>query len=709
MVVPVYNVEGFLRECLDSILSQSYRDLELIAVEDCSTDGSADILDEIAGRDDRVKVVKLPENGGLGNARNEGLARAVGDLVLFVDSDDSLAGGALEILVDRADETAADVVLFDYARTYWWGKQQRNVLGGVIGEAPGGVFTIDDHYELFEVLNVIWNKLYRRDFLQRFDMPFPDGYYEDIPWTYPALMAARSITVVDRVLYFYRQRRGGNILRTQTRRHFDIFLQYDRLFAWLAEHPEKGEFAPYFFDKMVDHTLGMWAAGSRLPGADRREFFEEIGRRIRQYRPEGHSWPGGLTGLRHRLVASDRYFTYKVFKTINRVQRFTMSQARSFLKWGRQALRSLAQGARRVLYRLFLLLPVDRNLAVFAAYWSGQYAGNPKAIYEEMRRSRPDIRGVWSIREADRDAIPEGVESAVTDSIKWHWVLARAGVVVNNVNFPNWVVKREGTLLVQTQHGTPLKSMGLDLRNFAATNKSMHFGLLLERVDKWDYNLSSNRYSSEIWKRVFPSSFVNLEFGYPRNDILVNGDDDAAARVREVLGVPPGMKLALYAPTFRDYRSEPTWDLDPALVAEALGPDGYLAVRAHYFDELQVDGADRILDASGLDVQELLLATDILITDYSSIMFDYAILGRPIVTYAPDWEDYARERGVYFDLLAEPPGAVAQSQRRLVQILQNGEYESEESWTLLKAFQERFCSWEEGTAARRVVEVLWPG
>ena len=707
VVVPVYNVEGFVRECLDSILGQSYTDLEVIAVDDCSTDGSADVVFDVASEDPRLRVVQLDENGGLGNARNEGLERARGELVMFVDSDDSLVPGAIEALVEAVDHHDADVVMFDYARTYWWGKVQRNVLGSSLTSAPSRPITVDEHVELLDVLNVIWNKLYTREFLHRLGLPFPDGYYEDIPWTYPALISARRLVVLDKVLLQYRQRRSGNILRTRSRKHFDVFMQYRRLFQWLEASGFDEQWHAYFFVKMVDHSLGIIAGEKRLPKGTEREFFRDLSGLFRAYLPTGFEWPGGLAGVRYRLVSRDRYHTYQFLKALNSSQKWLRGRITAVRNWIRKQGRSASKGWKRFRYRLYLRLPVDENLALFSAYWDKQYAGNPKAIYEKMKEMRPEIRGVWVLTDDAAD-IPEGIQRVLPGSTAFYSALARAKVLVNNVNFPQEYVKRANTFHLQTQHGTPLKSMGLDLRDHPATRKSMHFGKLLERVDKWDYNLSSNRYSSEIWSRVFPSEFENLEFGYPRNDILVNGDDEAVGRVRRILGVPPEKKIALYAPTFRDYRTGFELDIDPDDVAGALGDDYVLGIRSHYFDG-SADFQGRVLDASqGVDVQELLLATDLLITDYSSLMFDFAILSRPIVIFAHDWETYQRERGVYFDVVERGPGAAALSHSELLEILRSRRFESEEAKSSLKSFRTRFCSWERGTASASTVEVLWP-
>jgi CDP-glycerol glycerophosphotransferase len=377
--------------------------------------------------------------------------------------------------------------------------------------------------------------------------------------------------------------------------------------------------------------------------------------------------------------------------------------------------------ARRLALRFYYAAqrrrPVDENLAVYAAYWATAFGCNPAAIYAEAGRSVPQVRGVWVIKAKNADRIPPGTDYVLEGSPKYYRVMARAKYLINNVNFPNDIVKRPGTVHVQTQHGTPLKSMGMDLQRYPTAAATMDFRRLMRRSARWDYLVSANHYSTQVWRQAFPGlRFEVLETGYPRNDRLVRATAEEIADARADLGIDQGTTAILYAPTFRDWRREvldPPLDLDR--FCSALPHDTVLLVRGHYWSTDHA-GLQRLVERGALrdvsgrpSVEDVLLAADVLLTDYSSIMFDYADLDRPIVIYAGDWERYVRERGTYFDLLAEPPGVVETTEDGLIDAFRSGRFRSAEAAALRTAFRERFCAWDDGHAAERVVQRVFLG
>lgn len=363
-------------------------------------------------------------------------------------------------------------------------------------------------------------------------------------------------------------------------------------------------------------------------------------------------------------------------------------------------------------YRVQLRLPRDRHAAVFAAYWYRGYSCNPRAIYEELRRSVPGLRCVWVVRAASVSAMPAGVPYVVSGTRAYFRALARSTYFVNNVNFPNHLVKRAGAVHLMTHHGTPLKKMGTDL---AGPDRRIDLAALARRCGRWDYSLSANPHSTAVWERVYPGTFESLEYGFPRNDLLARAQEPDVRRARDELGLRPGQTAVLYAPTHREYRDDPTPPLDLAGFAAALGDDHVVLARLHYFyaDAIDLAGlarTHRVVDVgSHPSIETLYLAADVLLTDYSSVMFDYAVLDRPIAIHAPDWAEYAARRGTYFDLRAEPPGFVAESQDELVAGFRSGAVAGPDAAAARAAFRERFCALEDGHAAERVVRRLWAG
>ncbi|MDT0613083.1 bifunctional glycosyltransferase/CDP-glycerol:glycerophosphate glycerophosphotransferase [Streptomyces lancefieldiae] len=712
VIVPCFKVQGFLRECLDSVLDQSYRDIEVIAVDDCSPDGCGAILDEYAARDERVRVLHLAENVGLGRARNAGLPLAGGDYLFFLDSDDTLTPGALRAMADRLAETDdPDVLVFDYARTYWWGGTRRNALARVLAEAGDGTFTAAERPEILDLLMVVWNKVYRRDFVEREGFTFPPGYYEDTPWTFPVMFSAGRIATLDRICLNYRQRRQGNILSTTSRKHFDVHEQYERVFAFLDARPQLARWRPFLHAKMGEHCLDILSKPDRLPPSDKAEFFRRTAERFRAYRPEGAEVPPELRVLEGGALGYAAY----------RLRRRSGRAAGELERRARQARGAVAGHLGRMRSAVDARRPLDPDLVVYSAFSHRGVLGDPAAIHRKAREIAPHLRGVWVVRDEEcAAALPPDTEHVVLGSPAYRRVTERATFFVNNVNWPGAVAKRPGSVHIHTHQGTPLKYMGVDLLGKPGARHGLDVPQMLRRADRWDYSLVANRHSERVWERAYPCHFTSVRTGSPRNDVLVGAGPEDGRRVRERLGVPDGHTVVLYAPTRRDYRRGGHVDrVDLARLAADLGDGHTLVVRLHPslatgpargmgLSELHRRGV--LIDATGEPrVEDVLLASDVLITDYSALMFDYALLDRPILVHADDWGAYAASRGAYFDITAEAPGHVSRSYRELAWLLASGAWRDEEAARLRSAFRARFCEYDDGRAAERVVRTLMLG
>ena len=706
VVLVVHRDQAYLRECVASVLGQPFRDVELLALDDASPDHAPELLDELGEGDERLVVRHLERALPIGEARNVALASARGEYVWFVETTDLLAEGALEAVAARLEETEPDLLVVDHAKSGALGPARPGPHGEVLRAAAGvGTFTLDDRPEALSLAPDLWNKVFRREFLDALGARFTPGGHSDLAVTYPALLTADRVAALARVAY---ERRRPPNAAADPHVHgtpFDVFAAYDAAFALAASaNGARRDLLPV---AMLRHYLVLLAG---LPAPSRRDFFARAHESYVRHARGGERVPVPLE-LPIRLARAGRYGALETLRRAGEGRR----RAAALRRLPKAVRRPTRASVLRRYYRAQLRRPIDPELAVFAAYWSRGYSCNPRAIYEKLRELVPSVRGVWVVGAEHAATLPDGLPHVVAGTREYYRLLARARYFVNNVNFPNEFVKRPGTIHVQTHHGTPLKKMGLDLRDAFYAGKRMNFELLLRRCARWDYSVSSNVHSTLVWERVYPTRYETLEVGYPRNDALANATEDDVRRIRAELGVDRRRRVILYAPTHREYRDgfEPTLEL--GRVAEDLGPDYVILARLHYFygrdsgvEELH--DAGRVVDvARHPSIEELCVASDALVTDYSALMFDYAVLDRPIVVHAPDWDEYRTLRGTYFDLLAEPPGVVTSTHDELVDAFRSRAAWSDEASALRAAFRGRFCSWDDGRAAERVVRRVWLG
>jgi glycosyltransferase involved in cell wall biosynthesis len=315
VIVPVYRVEEYLATCLDSLLGQSFGDFEVIAVDDASDDGSAAILARYADRDERIRVVTLSSNGGLGAARNTGIAHAQGTYVWCVDSDDWLPPGTLAAVAARLEETQPDLLVTGYARVYPDGMMEPHPVSeaGPLETMPA-TFTFAERPGLINGLWIACNKVIRREFLLGTGIQFGSGWYEDVSMVLPVMLVAGRISLLDRDCYAYRQRPQGAITQTVSERHFEVFTQWQRVFAFMDDRPEEFvSLRPVIFQRMVWHLLQVLGHSSRVARSKRRRYFQAMTAQYHRYLPPtGYLPMGGTDDVKARLVARGAYRTFEV-------------------------------------------------------------------------------------------------------------------------------------------------------------------------------------------------------------------------------------------------------------------------------------------------------------------------------------------------------------------------------------------------------------
>lgn len=742
VIIPCHNVEELLAECLVSVLDQECDgvDLRVVAVDDASPDGCGQILDDVAATDPRVSVVHLEENVGLGGARNVAIERVLAepasegghDYIAFLDGDDRLAPGSVAAVRRALEEVGwAELAVLDYER-FWPARTSRNPKSGLLRELASRPFTAIGYPEILDQQQVAWNKVAHRGLVERTGLRFPGGLYEDIPWTYTLLLKARTIVTVPGGTVEYRQRPSGSILSTQTTRHTEALGQWQRVFDTVAADDTLRRWRAPLVHRAVDHYTHILVTPGRLDGDERHRFAADAAAQLNEQSAgvslaaKGHkAHLKALALIRGELRAVDalqgaQRVAQQAAPHVRDPKKGAKTVAREARRQAKRARGRARTGGNLAWYRLQLRRPLDPGLVLCCTLWDRKPGGNPLAVAEAMRTVAPHLRAVWYVGQDAVKDMPPGAAYVVKGSRESFEALARATYTVNDVNYPDYVVKREGQVHVQTHHGTPLKHMGMDLRDYPLARKGMDLEKLQVRNDRWDYSITSNSYSTRVWASAYPSAYRRLEAGYPRNDVLVNATADDVRAARDELGLRPGQRAVLYAPTFRDKERSLQVKLDLEMLAEALGEGGVVLLRGHYWYDRQQgassDAITRLVEAGRLrdvslfpSVERLMLAADALVTDYSSIMFDYANLDRPIALFIPDWDDYVETRGVYFDLPSEPPGVVACTNKELAEAFSSGAYDSEEAAALRLAFRRTFTEFDDGRAAERVARVVFRG
>ena len=340
--------------------------------------------------------------------------------------------------------------------------------------------------------------------------------------------------------------------------------------------------------------------------------------------------------------------------------------------------------------------------AVFLESFRGRSAAcNPRGIERALAEVRPSTRRYWSVVDGSVP-VPDGSVRLIEGSREWWRVRGSARVLVVNDWLRKRFRKRRHQCVLQTWHGSTLKRLARD-----RPDVSLRTRIAATREGRrWDALLAQNDFSAEHLTSAYAFRGPVWVEGYPRNDVLTR--PALAPEVRGQLGIDDTTRIVLYAPTWREDRRSMVDHLDVVAFAQALGPDHVLLVRGHSstWEHGRDHASPGLIDVTGYpDVADLLLVADVLVTDYSSVMFDWVSTGRPVVFFVPDLARYRGElRGFYADLLSEAPGPVVETADDLVHAVLHADQLRDVHADGLRAWQKRFAAHDDGQSGRRVVQ-----
>ncbi len=728
VIVPYHKGPSYLEECVKSIENQGLSDLEILIVDDRGGHDVPEsvlkaehvrhiVLEEEFGAEGRPEIPVRPF--GVAVARNTGVRYASGDYLYFLDADDYLWGDALARLVKLADEKKAKVVTGNRYST-WFRPISFTFDKAGADTKIDGIVPLQGK-TLKNVLNrrfTVQHLLIQKEYYDsmKFEFDVYNTFYSDVPVVARMFAGAAGDMWAD----------GGSI------------------YVWRRRND------PVHMPALCQQK-GKWRSGEFIEAYEAAcKCLEEDGGPQKAYLLGALNWwlcrftlrkfPRQIKGKRAvRYTKNLQKIKDEEFGQMNKRFRFLQRMELKCIRRGNYRMAALAgklvhiwrkkcgifgkpiQYWRFLDKLVFQKMRIREDWVFVESFFGKSYSDSPKYLYEYLYDKYGDqYRFIWCLNRRTREV--KGRPSICRrHSLRYVYYTARAKYFICNTRQPAWFKKRKETVFVETWHGTPLKKLAFDLEDIHAVSQD-HKKLFYSQSKEWDYLVSANRFSTDVFERAFcfPREKI-IETGYPRNDILYSEHAGRIAEeVKRELGIPKGKRVILYAPTWRDNqfyekaKYKFTLVLDLERMRREFGNDSVLLLRTHYYiaDRLELSGLDDfVYNGSGYgDVSRLYLVSDICITDYSSVFFDFANLKRPLLFFAYDLEDYKEEiRGMYLDMEKELPGPVVQTNDELIDALRHLDEVTEQYRERYERFYDKFCHIDDGNAAERVVQAVFGG
>ena len=715
IIVPFNISERYLIDCLDSLSEQNINDCEVILI----INGYSEPLDELLNSYTNLNfnIIRFDDEIGVSKARNEGLKIASGEYVYFLDGDDYLYSDGLKKLVDVAHSTNADFIngeriisafIRDRIEEQRYIQNNKQLLKNDFSELEYSMaLLVGTKTNRLELMSALHSFIKRDKITEFFDET--KRYFADYDFMINVVENCNSFIGVENAIYIKRIRDDPINLTSLNQEPKTFAFMYHCQNYWNVVNRLNGnekfemlklrinfKYRRFYFNKFAIKYLNNpekeWSA----------MYFDEMSKIANNFEIDNLSRNNKKEIL--ALRAKDEPALRKLIKRRARKNKFSILLKKRWM-------------FKSSIYKKFYNnKPIKENKILFESFYGKFYSDSPKYIYEYLYENyKDDFEFVWVLNKKNVK-IPGNPKTVKRFSLEYYKHLAESKYLVFNTRQPKRLSKRSEQVYVETWHGTPLKRLGFDQGNLYLNNPNSKKSYRSDS-SKWDYMVSPNEYTSEIYRSAFAYEGEIIESGYPRNDILYNADSKKIAQLKDSLKLPEDKKIILYAPTWRDdeyYDTASvrfTLELDLNRLKREFGDEYIVILRLHYFiaDNIDLSGLDGfVYDLSKHeDIAELYLISDILITDYSSVFFDFANLERPMLFYTYDLDKYENMlRGFYIDI-NDVPGPLLMNNDEVVDAIRNIDEINEKYAEKYQEFYNKFCNIDDGNASKRVYERIW--
>ncbi len=668
VIVPIYNVEKYLERCVESLVHQTLEEIEIILVNDGSPDHSQEIIDKYAAMYPQKVVALLKENGGLSDARNYGLLYAKGEYISFIDSDDYVDKTFLEKMYNQAISTDSEIVVCGYygvneiTSTYrWMQKGNMDLYNTNLKENPTLIHQNSPY---------AWNKIYHHSLFERTGIIFPKGWiWEDIPTIYPLMACAKKISKVNEPLIYYILKREGSITGTYSRKMLQLFQSLELLNQRYQELDLFEEFYDELLFINMRHIIFRFKEFIKYRDFKMKFSFVKRGfAHLNTYFPDWKHNGYYFTyydvnkPFKQKRMKSKLYWEYFIIVP-NFIHKFFGKMTRIFRK-----VKKFLSHNNIIKYTYAYHLKhssVQDNVVLFESFHGTTLSDSPFYMMKELIESHKNMKIYFTTQHYQEhkeliDKYGFKVELVKLNSRKYVKVLATAKYLVNNVSFPPYFVRRKEQKYMNTWHGTPLKTLGKKMVQGIEDMSNMQRNFLhcTDLLYPNDFTMVHMMEDYNLFELYTGNVIVN---GYPRNSIFM--DSKKALDVRKQFDLTDKEVFA-YMPTWRGTQSNVAINEKYAkglkIILEQI--DNHLTNNQVFYvnlhslvkDAIPISGYKHILPFPNIDNYEFLNCVDVLISDYSSVFFDFSITKKPIVLFMYDYNDYMSDRGTYFDVRTLP-------------------------------------------------------